>query len=237
MSCTSCGEWVAASTLGDGWVPMRLDRRCTRPPSSSTLTASGSGPPAFESSGKVPSDNIDRSVQLPMKMPPTWWSTTTLRASAAPVTPTISELRQLVPQRHGGKQVLTVTASRQRGRRDRRCDGAGRLLRAGRRRRLTLVPVAKHEERHRRQHENRQDRRHRGADSDQRLALARRGSGVSSGRGSSSGAPVGNGMRGIVTRRVGRDARATLAGWIGSSCPPRPASSSGCCSALRPFSA
>jgi hypothetical protein len=37
-----------------------------------------------------PSDSIDRSVQLPMKMPPTWCASTTARASAAPVTPTMS---------------------------------------------------------------------------------------------------------------------------------------------------
>ena len=42
-----------------------------------------------------PSDSIDRSVQLPMKMPPTWWFSTTARASAAPVTPTISSCASL----------------------------------------------------------------------------------------------------------------------------------------------
>src|SRR5258708_6228345 len=42
-----------------------------------------------------PSESIDRSVQLPMKMPPTWWLSTTARASAAPVTPTMSSCASL----------------------------------------------------------------------------------------------------------------------------------------------
>jgi hypothetical protein len=42
----------------------------TRPPSSSTLTASGSGP-MLAISAMVPSLSIDRSVQLPTMMPPT----------------------------------------------------------------------------------------------------------------------------------------------------------------------
>ena len=46
-------------------------------------------------SGSEPSDSIDRSVQLPTMMPPTWWSATTARASAAPVTPTISSWASL----------------------------------------------------------------------------------------------------------------------------------------------
>ena len=46
-------------------------------------------------SGSEPSDSIDKSVQLPTMMPPTWWSATTARASAAPVTPTISSCASL----------------------------------------------------------------------------------------------------------------------------------------------
>ena len=51
--------------------PINDLNRDTRPPSSSTLTASGSGPaaPAMSASGPL---KIDRSVQLPMKIPPTW---------------------------------------------------------------------------------------------------------------------------------------------------------------------
>lgn len=39
--------------------------------------------------------SIDRSVQLPTKIPPTLWSSTTARASAPPRTPTISSWASL----------------------------------------------------------------------------------------------------------------------------------------------
>ena len=39
--------------------------------------------------------SIDRSVQLPIMMPPTCWSVTTERASAASVTPTVSSWASL----------------------------------------------------------------------------------------------------------------------------------------------
>ena len=42
-----------------------------------------------------PSDTIDKSVQLPIMMPPTWWVSTTARASAASLTPTISSCASL----------------------------------------------------------------------------------------------------------------------------------------------
>ena len=95
MLYTSSGVWLAASTRGDGWLPISPASRDTRPPSSSTLTASGSGPADAAMSASDPSESIDRSVQLPMKMPPTWWLSTTARASAAPVTPTISSCASL----------------------------------------------------------------------------------------------------------------------------------------------
>ena len=38
---------------------------------------------------------IDRSVQLPIMMPPTCWLSTTARASSAPVTPTINSCASL----------------------------------------------------------------------------------------------------------------------------------------------
>src|SRR6202020_46511 len=49
----------------------------------------GSGPalPAISASGPL---KIPRSVQLPMKIPPTWLPLTTARASSAFFTPTIS---------------------------------------------------------------------------------------------------------------------------------------------------
>ena len=68
---TSSGLLVRASTRGEGWEPIRLDSRDTRPPSSSTLTANGSGPAPAAISDSEPSDSIDRSVQLPIMMPPT----------------------------------------------------------------------------------------------------------------------------------------------------------------------
>ena len=71
MLYTSSGVWPAANTRAEGWLPIRSASRETRPPSSSTLTASGSGPVAAMPA-MVPSESIDRSVQLPMKMPPTW---------------------------------------------------------------------------------------------------------------------------------------------------------------------
>ena len=46
MSYTSSAVWVWASTRGDGWRPISPASRDTRPPSSSTLTATGSGPAA-----------------------------------------------------------------------------------------------------------------------------------------------------------------------------------------------
>ena len=95
MPYTSSGVLVWASTRGDDWLPIRPASRDTRPPSSSTLTASGSGPAEPAMSASEPSDSIDRSVQLPIMMPPTWWSATTARASAAPVTPTISSCASL----------------------------------------------------------------------------------------------------------------------------------------------
>ena len=94
MPRTSSGLLVCASTRGDGWLPIRPARRDTRPPSSSTLTASGSGlADAAMSANGAPI--IDRSVQLPIMMPPTWWLSTTARASSAPVTPTISSWASL----------------------------------------------------------------------------------------------------------------------------------------------
>ena len=42
-SRTCAALWVAASSLADGEDPISEDSRATRPPSSSTLTASGSG--------------------------------------------------------------------------------------------------------------------------------------------------------------------------------------------------
>ena len=76
-----------------------------------TLTASGSGPPAFESSPK-PSD-IDRSVQLPTKMPPTWVDD---HAAGSPVTPTTSCAS--LSRSDMVQEAPTVAASRWRGRRD-----------------------------------------------------------------------------------------------------------------------
>ena len=94
MPRTSSGVIVCASTRGDGWLPIRSARRDTRPPSSSTLTASGNGfaEAAMSASG---APIIDRSVQLPIMMPPTCWLATTARASSAPVTPTISSWASL----------------------------------------------------------------------------------------------------------------------------------------------
>ena len=68
--------------------------RDTRPPSSSTLTPSGSAvaDPAIPASG---APSIERSVQLPIMMPPTLCSATAACASAAPVTPTISSWASL----------------------------------------------------------------------------------------------------------------------------------------------
>src|SRR5262249_29243503 len=81
-------------TRGDGADPSSDLSRDTRPPSSSTLTASGSGPalPAMSASGPWKSD---RSVQLPMKVPPTWKPLTTARASSAFFTPTMSSWASL----------------------------------------------------------------------------------------------------------------------------------------------
>ena len=42
-----------------------------------------------------PSDTIDKSVQLPIMMPPTCWLSTTARASAASLTPTIKSCASL----------------------------------------------------------------------------------------------------------------------------------------------
>ena len=92
---TSSAVLVWASTRGEGWLPISDDNRWTRPPSSSTLTASANGPAAPAISGIEPSVSIDRSVQLPMKMPPTWLSVTTARASAAFCTPTIKSCASL----------------------------------------------------------------------------------------------------------------------------------------------
>ena len=94
MPRTSSGVMVCASTRGDGWLPIMPASRDTRPPSSSTLTASGSGlaEAAMSASG---APIIDRSVQLPIMMPPTCWLSTTARASSAPVTPTINSCASL----------------------------------------------------------------------------------------------------------------------------------------------
>ncbi len=91
---TWSGVMVWASTRGDGCSPIRAARRDTRPPSSSTLTASGSGLAAAAMSASG-APIIDRSVQLPIMMPPTRWLSTTARASSAPVTPTINSCASL----------------------------------------------------------------------------------------------------------------------------------------------
>ncbi len=65
------GRLVCASTRADGAGPMSDASRSTRPPSSSTLTASGSGP-GVGVVGQRAVGQHRRSVQLPMKMPPTW---------------------------------------------------------------------------------------------------------------------------------------------------------------------
>jgi hypothetical protein len=80
---------VWARTRADGAGPISEDSRATRPPSSSTLIATGSAVLALKVL-TMPFDNIDRSVQLPMKMPPTWWSVTTALASSPLRTPTIN---------------------------------------------------------------------------------------------------------------------------------------------------
>ena len=81
--------WVWANTRADGAGPISEDSRATRPPSSSTLTATGSAVLAARFFTK-PFVSIDRSVQLPMKMPPTWWFATTSLASSPLRTPTIN---------------------------------------------------------------------------------------------------------------------------------------------------
>ena len=118
MLYTSSGVWLAASTRGDGWLPISPASRDTRPPSSSTLTASGSGPADAAMSVSDPSESIDKSVQLPMKMPPTWWLSTTALASAAPVTPTMSSCASL--SRVDMPASSAVARRRMRARRDRR---------------------------------------------------------------------------------------------------------------------
>jgi hypothetical protein len=80
---------IRASAFADGAGPISLDSRATRPPSSSTLTATGSAVLALKFL-TMPFVNIDRSVQLPMKMPPTWLLATTAWASSPLRTPTIS---------------------------------------------------------------------------------------------------------------------------------------------------
>ena len=95
-SWTCWTVWVWASTRADGPRPPISDlNRDTRPPSSSTPTASGSGPAPAAISASAPSVNIDKSVSLPMMMPPTWRSVTTALASAASRTPTISSWASL----------------------------------------------------------------------------------------------------------------------------------------------
>ena len=84
-----------AGARGDGWLPISPASRETRPPSSSTLTANASGPAAAVMSPSEPSVSIDLSVQLPMKMPPTWLSATTALASAPLRTPTINSWASL----------------------------------------------------------------------------------------------------------------------------------------------
>ena len=112
MLYTSSGVWLAASTRGDGWLPISPASRDTRPPSSSTLTASGSGPAEAAMLVSEPSESIDRSVQLPMKMPPTWWLSTTARASSAPVTPTISSCASLSRVDMPASSACTLAACR-----------------------------------------------------------------------------------------------------------------------------
>ena len=64
-------SYIAPSAVrADGAGPISDDSRETRPPSSSTLTANGSGP-RFAIPANDPSVSIDRSVQLPIMMPPT----------------------------------------------------------------------------------------------------------------------------------------------------------------------
>ena len=103
MSCTSAGDLVCASTRGDGWAPIRLDSRETRPPSSSTLTASGSGPAdaAMSASGAPhhrqvgPAADHDAADVVGVDD----------RAGVGGVgDPDHQQLRELVPRRHPGQQ-------------------------------------------------------------------------------------------------------------------------------------
>src|SRR3984957_16833230 len=73
---------------------MSLDSRATRPPSSSTLTATGSAVLALKFL-TMPFVNIDRSVQLPMKMPPTWLLATTAWVSSPLRPPTTNSRASL----------------------------------------------------------------------------------------------------------------------------------------------
>src|SRR5262249_48565954 len=93
-SYTASGELLPGNERGDGAGPISDDSRLTRPPSSSTLTAAGSGPGEVIW-GSAPLVSIERSGQPPMKVPPTWYFATTARASSASVTPTINSWASL----------------------------------------------------------------------------------------------------------------------------------------------
>jgi hypothetical protein len=114
MSCTSAGVFVCASTRGDGCFPIRLDSRDTRPPSSSVLMASGSGP-ADATTLASGAPIIDRSVQLPdhdaadvVRVDDGLGVRRVLHADH-------QQLRQLVPRRHLGQHSRACTARRLRG--------------------------------------------------------------------------------------------------------------------------
>src|SRR5277367_6078089 len=66
---TASGDSDCARTRAGGADPISADNRCTRPPSSSTLTASPSGPAECAMAVTSPSFSIDSSVQLAMKIP------------------------------------------------------------------------------------------------------------------------------------------------------------------------
>ncbi len=135
MLYTSSGVWLAASTRGDGWLPISSASRDTRPPSSSTLTASGSGPADAGDVGQ-------RSVGQHRQVRPA------ADEDAADVVvvddrprvggagdPDHQQLRQLVAGRHAGQQRRPVTARRRHGASGGSRGGGGGHRRRWRRRR------------------------------------------------------------------------------------------------------
>ena len=115
MPYTSSGVWVWASTRGDGWLPISAASRDTRPPSSSTLTASGSGPAEAAMSVERP---VGEHRQVGPAADHDAADVMVVDDGAGVVGaghPDHQQLRQLVAGRHAGQQRRPVAARRRTG--------------------------------------------------------------------------------------------------------------------------